>query len=356
MKRFSLLAFAAVLASLSISTDAHSAEVKIGIIGSFSGPYAEWGVQFKRAVDLYVEKHGGKLGGHTVEVLYRDSGGPNPARAKQLAQELITREGVQFLGGMDFTPNAVAVADVVTQAKIPFVIFNANTADTTRKSPYFLRVGCTIWQLAYGITRYAIDQGKKKAVVFAVDYAPGHDAIAAYDANYGKLGGKIVDVVKVPLDTTDFSSYFQRLQDANADVLFTFVPNGPISVALFKGYFERGLAQRGLQYFGLGETEEAPLAALGQTGELAIGVYSSLFYGPHSPESTANKEFVNALEAKYGKGAIPNIGTVEAWDGIHLIAHMTEATDGKLDGENALAAAKGYSWESPRGSIRSNGT
>jgi branched-chain amino acid transport system substrate-binding protein len=36
---------------------------------------------------------------------------------------------------------------------------------------------------------------------------------------------------------------------------------------------------------------------------------------------------------------------------MQVLFHMIEATDGKLDGEKAIAAAKGYKWESPRGPV-----
>ena len=45
--------------------------------------------------------------------------------AKRLAQELIVSEHVDFLMGLVFSPNAKAVGDVSTAAKIPTFITNA---------------------------------------------------------------------------------------------------------------------------------------------------------------------------------------------------------------------------------------
>jgi len=50
--------------------------------------------------------------------------------------------------------------------------------------------------------------------------------------------------------------------------------------------------------------------------------------------------------------AIPTVQLANAYDGLHVIYHMVKATDGKRDGPKALAAAKGFSWESPRGPVK----
>ncbi len=55
-------------------------------------------------------RQGGKLGGREVELIYRDTGGSNPAQTKSLVQELIVKDKVDYLGGFVFTPNALAVA------------------------------------------------------------------------------------------------------------------------------------------------------------------------------------------------------------------------------------------------------
>ena len=81
--------------------------VKVGVIGVFSGGFARWGEQFKQAIEVYQKHNGDSVNGHKIEILYRDAGGPDPAKARQLAEELILREKVQFLAGFAFTPNAL---------------------------------------------------------------------------------------------------------------------------------------------------------------------------------------------------------------------------------------------------------
>ena len=49
---------------------------------------------------------------------------------------------------------------------------------------------------------------------------------------------------------------------------------------------------------------------------------------------------------------MPNYASVGAWDGMHVIHKMIEATGGQKDGLKAVAAARALQWESPRGPVR----
>ncbi|WP_395345198.1 ABC transporter substrate-binding protein [Variovorax sp. UC122_21] len=75
-----------------------------------------------------------------------------------------------------------------------------------------------------------------------------------------------------------------------------------------------------------------------------------MFYSA-THNSPLNKAAVNAL-AEVTPKAIPTVQLANAFDGLHVIYHMVKATDGKRDGPKAMAAAKGFSWESPRGPVK----
>ena len=55
--------------------------VKVGVVGTFSGPFARWGQQFQQAIEVYQKQHGKSVNGNEIEVIYRDDGGPDPVRA-----------------------------------------------------------------------------------------------------------------------------------------------------------------------------------------------------------------------------------------------------------------------------------
>src|SRR5476649_2264668 len=151
--------------------------VKIGVILSYSGPAASIGEQLDNAIKLYDKEHGKDLpAGVKVEFIRRDDTGPNPDIAKRLAQELITRDKVQFLTGVIWTPNANAIAPLSAEAKVPFVIMNAAGAGTTRLSPYIIRTSFTLWQSSYPLAEWAAKEGMKTAYTLVSDYAPGFDS------------------------------------------------------------------------------------------------------------------------------------------------------------------------------------
>src|SRR3954447_23669543 len=135
------------LAVLGLMTGTASADViKVGVIGTMSGPYALFGANYKMGIDAWVAEHGNKVGSHEIEFIYKDEEGPNPAKSKALAQELIVKDKVQYLAGVYFTPNAMAVAPLLEESKTPLVVMNAATSSIVEKSPYILRTSFTMWQ------------------------------------------------------------------------------------------------------------------------------------------------------------------------------------------------------------------
>lgn len=345
MKRY--LAGAALALAAVVAPQAQAQEVKVGVLGSFTGPYAVWGKQFQEGVDLWLEQNKNTVGKNKVTVLYRDVGGPNAQRARQVAQELVVRDEVAVLAGLEFTPTVLAVADVIDQAKIPFVIFNSGTSSVTRKSQFYVRAGFTQWSVSVPVARWAAQQGMKRGVIVAADFAPGHDALEAFAKGFKDSGGEIVGEVRVPLGTTDFSSYLQRVRDMNPEGVFMFMPLGPMSAGFIKAFSERGLAKAGIRLMAGAETPEFDLPAI---GDAALGVVTALHYGPYLDNPT-NKAFVEAYRAKYGKDALPSIISIAAYDGMKIVAEMLRSTDGKRDGVKMVNAVRGMKWDSPRGAV-----
>ncbi|MGA3404040.1 MAG: ABC transporter substrate-binding protein, partial [Acetobacteraceae bacterium] len=148
--------------------------VKVGIINTYSGPLEAQGQQMERGILLYMKQHEQDLpAGVKIELIRRDDTGPNPEVAKRLAQELITRDHVQLLAGVIWTPNAMAIAPLVTEAKVPLIIMNAATSSITTKSPYIVRVSLTLWQASYPLGSWAAKNGIGTAFTVVSDYGPG---------------------------------------------------------------------------------------------------------------------------------------------------------------------------------------
>ncbi|WP_113393342.1 ABC transporter substrate-binding protein [Rhizobium sp. SYY.PMSO] len=344
MKRFLLAALAAV----ALGGGAYADTIKVGVIGPFSGPFALQGKNFKAGIDAYMALNGKKVGNDEVEVIYRDVPQADPAQSKALAQELVVKEHVQYLAGFYFTPDAMAVTPILKQANVPMVIFNAATSAIVTKSPLVVRTSFTTWQTSTPIAKVAYDAGVKKVISVVSDYGPGVDAENAFKAGFEKQGGEVVQTIRMPLSTNDFSPIMQRVKDSGAQGVFAFLPSGPTTLGFVKAYNENGLKAAGIKLFAPGDlTQESDLPAL---GDAAIGMQTTFHYAV-SHDSPENKAFVAAAEKAIGNPAELTFPAVGAFDGMHVIYKMIEATGGKQDAQKAVDAVKGLSWVSPRGPV-----
>jgi branched-chain amino acid transport system substrate-binding protein len=345
----SLLLVAFALAASSASFFALSQTIKIGFISTYSGLNANLGEYMERGMRLYMKSHEKDLPpGVKLEILVRDDTGPNPDKAKQLAQELIVRDRVNLLTGVIFTPNALAMAPLCTEAKMPFVIMNAGTAVITTRSPYIARLSFTLWQSSYPLGQWAAKKFKR-AYTLVSDFGPGHDAEDAFTKAFKEAGGEIVASVRVPLQNPDFAAYMQRVKDAKPDALMVFVPAGKTAAAVMKNFGDLGLGKAGIKLIGPGDIttdEELP-----NMGDVALGV-TTVFHYSAAAERPANKAFVALWKKEYGAASTPNFLSVGGWDGMDAIFHVIKAQKGKIDPDRTMELLKGYTNpNSPRGPI-----
>jgi branched-chain amino acid transport system substrate-binding protein len=341
------LLYACALAPVLLATAAHAQDtVKIGVIMAYSGQFADPSTQVDNGIKLYLKQHGGKLGGKNVELIRKDVGGINPAVAKRLAQELVTRDGVDILAGFSLTPNALAAADVSLEAKKFMVVMNAATAIVTTKSPYMVRVSFTIPQLDQTLGTWAAHDGLKSAYVMVTDYGPGIDAEAAFQKGFEDAGGEIVGSVRMAVQNPDFSAYVQRAKDLNPQGIFIMIPGGAQPGAFGKALAERGIDPIKTEVMGqLEVTDEHALASI---GDLAVGIITAGHYD-YNHHSKLNGEFVTAYNAEFGRN--PDFFSVGGYDGMRLIDVALQKSGGKTDADALVEAAEGASWESPRGPI-----
>jgi len=332
-----------------VASTAFGQTIKIGFITSYSGLNGNLGPYMERAVRLYIKMHEKELpAGVKIELITRDDTGPNPDKAKQLAQELIVRERVNLLAGVIFTPNAMAIAPLATEAKVPFVIMNAGTAVITTRSPYIARTSFTLWQSSYPLGTWAAKR-YKTAYTLVSDFGPGHDAETAFTMAFKEGGGNVVANVRVPLQNPDWAAYMQRVKDAKPDTLMVFIPAGKTATAVMKNFSDLGLDKAGVKLIGPGDiTTEEELPVM---GDIALGV-TTVFHWSAAGDRPANKAFVAAWKKEYGAGETPNFLSVGSWDGMALIFDAIKQQKGKLDADRTMEIFKAHkNPNSPRGAI-----
>jgi branched-chain amino acid transport system substrate-binding protein len=341
-----MIGLCAVSVLIALTGAAAAETVKVGVIVPFSGAFARWGAQFQQAIAVYQKHNGDSVKGNKIEIVYRDVGGPDPAKSRQLAEELILREKVQFLAGFAFTPNALAVADLITEAKIPTVIFNAATSVIPRRSPMFVRVSFTLAQDTLPVAQWAAKNKIKKVVSVVSDYAPGHDGEATFVRVFKEAGGEILDAVRIPLSTTDFAPFFERILQQKPDAIFLFGPGGPSSVGMVNMWAQR-LKPAGIQLLTTNETQEIDLSKIGPAALDSIG---SSHY-TETIDTPLNKKMRGDLEAMF-KGAIPDTATVSAYDGMHMIYQVVSQLGPRPNPEAAMKLMSNMKFDSPRGPVQ----
>jgi branched-chain amino acid transport system substrate-binding protein len=338
----------ALLAAAMLPAGANAQEtIKIGVISAYSGQFADTAAQIDNGIKLYMKQHGDTVAGKKIEIIRKDTGGPNPDVAKRLAQELIVRDKADILAGFTLTPEALGASGISAEAKKLMVDMNAATSIVTEKSPYIVRVSLTLPQIGETLGTWAATKGKiKKAYTMVTDFGPGIDAETAFQKAFKAGGGEIVGSVRMPIANPDFSAFVQRAKDLNPESIFVFVPGGAQPAALGKAFAERGMDPTKIKIMSTGEAVDE--TAVKSLGDLALGRISAWHYD-YNHKSKMNADFVKAFNAEFKRN--PDFFAVGGYDGMHLIYEALKKTGGKTDGDALIAAAKGMKWESPRGPI-----
>jgi branched-chain amino acid transport system substrate-binding protein len=338
----SLVCFAATLLVVGAANAQDS--VKVGVVMSYSGQFADPGSQIDNGIKLYIKQNGDTVAGKKIELIRKDSGGIAPDVAKRLSQEVIVRDGAKILAGYDLTPNAMAAADVSAQAKTFMVNMNAATSVITTKSPYMARTSFTVWMLNEELGKWAYKNGVRKAYTLVSDFGPGWDGEQAFTKGFKDAGGEIVGSARYPTANLDFTAFLQRAKDSNPDGIYIWVPGGPQPAAIGKAIAERGIDKSKIKVMGQGElTSEDALKSMADAG---LGLITAFHYD-FNHQSAKNKAFVTAYNAEFKRN--PDMFSAGGYDGMHLIYESLKKTGGKTDGDSLIAAAKGMKWESPRG-------
>jgi branched-chain amino acid transport system substrate-binding protein len=329
------------------ATASHAEDtVKIGIILSYSGQFADTAAQLDNGIKLYVKQHGDMVAGKKIEFIRKDTGGIAPDVAKRLAQELIVRDHADIIAGFALTPNALAAADVSAEAKKFMVVMNAATSIITTKSPYIARTSTTTPQLNQTLGTWAAKHGVKTVYTMVSDYGPGIDAEAAFHTGFKEAGGEVVGSVRFPVANPDFSAFVQRAKDANPDAIYVWIPGGAQPAAVGKALAERGIDLAKTKV--LGQDALAFESSRKSMGDAAIGLIIVSDYDSNI-DTPLNHEFVKAFNEEFHRN--PDIYSIGGYDGMHLIYQALKKTNGNADGDALIAAAKGMSWQSPRGPI-----
>jgi branched-chain amino acid transport system substrate-binding protein len=335
------LAASAVLPVFPVRTEAQSA-LKVGICIPMTGAgFNAVGRQLASAIRLYTDQHGDVVAGRKIEIIIRDDGGVADT-ARRIVQEMIVNDKVGLIA-IGITPTSLAIAPLVTEAKIATLVLSSGASVTVTKSPYMVRAGFLLAPQSWIMAEWAARNGSRRVVTLVNDWAPGIEAETAFTTRFKQAGGQILEAIRIPLANPDFAPFLQRIRDISPDTAFIYFP-GPQAAAFAKQFAERGLANSGIRVFGPGDLTDDD--GLDMMGDQMVGIITA---GPYSTthDSPINKGYVASFETR--NSFRPNFVSLGGYDGMHLLYEALRKTGGDSDGDSLIGAMKGMAWESPRG-------
>lgn len=342
----SILAAAAVAFVVTNAAGADAPPLRIGWLGTFSGPFTASGKTSAAAIAAFIKEHGDTVAGRKVEIVKRDDGGNAPDTAKRLAQELIISDHVDFLMGLVFSPNALSVGDVSTNAKMPTFITNAAAYGILEPHPYMARFSYTEGQLTSPLAQWALKNNLKTAYSIVLDYGPGIDALTGFQNAFTAGGGKMLGEARVPLTAQDYSAYVQRIKDAHPQIVFAFLTVS--GEPFLKAWYAAGGPATGAKILATVDlTNESTLPGM---GDEAIGVITAGNYAA-THNSALNKQLTRDMLAADPSIGGPEFAGVATYDALHAIYNAVEAQKGNLDPDKTMQLIRGMKLESPRGPI-----
>jgi branched-chain amino acid transport system substrate-binding protein len=104
-----------------------------------------------------MQQYGDSVAGKKIQLIVKDDASI-PDLSKRMAQELIISDHVSVMG-VGLTPNALAIAPLSREAKIPTVLMISGTSTVTEASPYIVRASFTLGQQSGIIAEWAVKNG-----------------------------------------------------------------------------------------------------------------------------------------------------------------------------------------------------
>ncbi|HET7561434.1 MAG TPA: substrate-binding domain-containing protein [Rhodanobacteraceae bacterium] len=322
------------------SSAAASAPVKVGMIYPRTGPLSAYGDEYRQGFEAglaYVTHGSGKVGGHAIEVTWMDSSG-NPTQAVSQAKTLIGK-GYKILAGPADSAVALQVAAVAAQNKVLFISGPAAVDALTGINRYTFRSGRQTWQDVNTAAAIMDAAAGKQVMVFAQDYAFGQANAAAVKAVLGTAGAHVTSLL-VPLSSTDFTPFAQKIKNAKPDLLFV-AWAGTSAYPMWNTLDQQGIFDDTTVVTGLGN-----VATYGAYGPATTKLKFLSYYFPDAPDNavnTAMKELITKA------GGTPDLFSPDGFVAAQMIAHAVDATQGNSDVDAMIKALEGWSFDAPKG-------
>jgi branched-chain amino acid transport system substrate-binding protein len=319
----------AVAVGLGLSAPAGAEELRIGYLAPLTGGLAQTGIDMRDGFLLYLDQHGNKLGGMDVKLIIEDEQGKGDVAVTK-AKKLVLQDKVHMLIGGVLASTGYALAPVSTELKTMYIPSIPAADDLTQRQlknfPYLIRTSWSSSQPNHPLGQWACDQGYKKIVTIAADYAFGYETVGGFQKAFEDCGGKIIQKIWPPLGAKDFGPFIPTIK-ADTDAVFSLMV-GPMPAQFIKQMrgagFKKPIIGGGTSY------DEFVLPFM---GDEAIGDVSALHYSA-ALQTPENEAFVKAYRAKFGK--VPSYYSENNYTTAMWLDEALKKTGGKWPGAEEL--------------------
>ena len=320
-----LLAAGCFVLGLSISGPARADDLRIGLIAPTTGFLSQTGQDMVHGFQLYLDDHHGMLGGAKVDLIIEDEQG-KPDVAVTKAKKLVLQDHVDmFIGGV-LASTGYALAPVSTEEKTLYISSVAAADDLTQrqlsKYPYFIRTTWTSSLPNHPLGQWACQQGYKKVVTIAADYAFGYESVGGFQKAFEDCGGKVIQKIWPPLGNKDFGPYIPTIK-SDADAIYSLMV-GPMAPQFPKQLRDAGVK---LPIIAGGTSYDDYNVAF--DSDDVIGDVSALMYSA-ALQTPKNEAFVKEFRAKYNE--VPGYYAEANYTTAQMVDEAMKQNGGKFPG------------------------
>ncbi|NWN82108.1 MAG: ABC transporter substrate-binding protein [Halomonas sp.] len=243
---------AATLMATGAQAEMSDDAVRIGYLADMSGTYRDLaGPGGLEALQMAIEDFGGEVNGTPIEVLSADDRNSADVGANTV-REWFDTQNVDLVSGLVASSVAIAATKVVEENNGLAIVSGSAASSITNEhcAPTHIHWVYDTYPMANATAKAVVDQGGDSWFLLTADYAFGHAMEKDVTEVVEESGGTVVDSVRHPFPTTDFSSYILQAQGSGAKVVGLANAGGD-TVNAIKTASQFGLTQSGQQLAGL---------------------------------------------------------------------------------------------------------
>ena len=329
---------------------------RIGVTLPTTGPganYSERPIKGLPLIAAEINKRGGLLGKHPIELYFRDTQTKPDVGARE-ARSLILNEKVQTIIGTWSSAVAMAIQEIIHEHKLLHLAATSNSSKIVNENytPYTFQFGPNS-RMQSGATVVAVikmikTEGWKKYVTLGQDYEWGRDAQRVFVKKLTKDSPetKLVKELWCKLGETDFTSYITAIMAMKPDFMFGAIA-GKDNETFVQQAKAAGLFKR-VAYPGV----FLPVTELMQQRKTLprhiIGLNRCPFFA--NMDHPIMKQYVKMYQDKFGKDDYPDDFACMYFDALNGLDQGVNKA-GSTNSDAVKAALKGATIDTCRGKL-----